>query len=115
MIFYNFKCNLTARQNLARLRTAFGDETPCNTTIYNWFAEFKRGCVNLSDEFRDGRLSTFVNNKNIDAVRRMVESDRHVNNHGIRISLGIDMSQIQSILHKHLGMKNLCSRWIPQI
>ncbi|GBP05922.1 hypothetical protein EVAR_3204_1 [Eumeta japonica] len=42
------------------------------------FAEFKRGCVNLSNEFRDGRPSTAVNNKNIDAVRRMIETDRHV-------------------------------------
>ncbi|GBP79743.1 hypothetical protein EVAR_67518_1 [Eumeta japonica] len=42
----------------ARPRTTFGDEAPCKTTIYNWFAEFKGGCVNLSDEFRDGRPST---------------------------------------------------------
>ncbi|GBP81089.1 Histone-lysine N-methyltransferase SETMAR [Eumeta japonica] len=81
--------------------------------IYNWFAEFKRGRVNLSDEFRDGRPSTAENNKNIDVVRRMIETDRHVTNHEIRASLAIGMSQIQLILHKHLGMKNLCSQWIP--
>ncbi|GBP58648.1 hypothetical protein EVAR_38109_1 [Eumeta japonica] len=46
--------------------------------IYNWFTEFKCGRVNLSDEFRDGRPSTAVNNKNIDAVRCMIETDRHV-------------------------------------
>ncbi|GBP55371.1 hypothetical protein EVAR_31891_1 [Eumeta japonica] len=27
--------------------------------------------------------------------------------------LGIDTSQIKLKLHKHLGMKKLCSRWIP--
>ncbi|GBP51408.1 hypothetical protein EVAR_38802_1 [Eumeta japonica] len=48
---------------------AFGDESPCKTTIYNWFSEFKCGRVILSDEFRDGRPSTVVNN---DAVRRIV-------------------------------------------
>ncbi|GBP35643.1 hypothetical protein EVAR_33846_1 [Eumeta japonica] len=26
---------------------------------------------------------------------------------------GIAMSRVQSILHKRLGMKKLCSRWIP--
>ncbi|GBP20858.1 hypothetical protein EVAR_80676_1 [Eumeta japonica] len=63
---------------LSRLRTAFGDEAPCKTTTYNRFGEFKRGRVSLGDEFREGRPSAAVNNKNIDAVRRMIESDKRV-------------------------------------
>ncbi|GBP85031.1 hypothetical protein EVAR_54184_1 [Eumeta japonica] len=42
------------------------------------FTEFKRGCVNLNDEFRDTRPLTVLNNKKIDAVRRIIETDRHV-------------------------------------
>ncbi|GBP35257.1 hypothetical protein EVAR_19477_1 [Eumeta japonica] len=107
MVFNDFKCNLTAQQNFARLRSAFGDKASCKTTIYNWFAKFKRGRVNLSDEeFCDDRSSTSVNNKNTDAVRRMIETDRHVIYHEIRASLG--MSQIQQILPKYLGIKKLC-------
>ncbi|GBP94723.1 hypothetical protein EVAR_100433_1 [Eumeta japonica] len=56
--------------------------------------EFKRCRANLSNEFCDGRPSTAVNNKNIDAVRRMIETDKHVTHHEIRTSLGIGMSQI---------------------
>ncbi|GBP94942.1 hypothetical protein EVAR_86560_1 [Eumeta japonica] len=72
------------QQTLSRLRTAFGDEAPCKTTIYNWIAEFKRGRVNLSDEFRDGHPSTAVTNKNIDVVLSMIEADGHVTYHEIR-------------------------------
>ncbi|GBP51360.1 hypothetical protein EVAR_38754_1 [Eumeta japonica] len=61
------------------------------------------------DEFHDGRPSAAVNNIKIDAVHRWIETYRHVT-YEIRASLGMDMSQIQSILHKHLGMKKLCSR-----
>ncbi|GBP35283.1 hypothetical protein EVAR_19504_1 [Eumeta japonica] len=86
MIFCNFKYNLTAQQSLARLRTAFGDETPCKATIYNWFAEFKRGRVNLSGEFRDGHSSTAVNNKTINAVCSMMETYRHVTYYEMRAS-----------------------------
>ncbi|GBP46082.1 hypothetical protein EVAR_41435_1 [Eumeta japonica] len=43
--------------------------------------EFKRGRVNLRDEFFDYCPSTAVNNKNIDGVRRMIETDRHVSYH----------------------------------
>ncbi|GBP52342.1 hypothetical protein EVAR_38489_1 [Eumeta japonica] len=52
-------------------------------TIYNWFSEFKRARVDLSDEFRDVCPSTAVNNKNIEAVRHMIETDRHVTYHEI--------------------------------
>ncbi|GBP65569.1 Putative uncharacterized protein FLJ37770 [Eumeta japonica] len=69
--------------SLAQLQSAFGDEAPCKMFIYNWFAEFKRGRVNFSDEFRDGHPYTAVNNKNIDSMRRMIETDKHVTYHGI--------------------------------
>ncbi|GBP00553.1 hypothetical protein EVAR_76856_1 [Eumeta japonica] len=55
---------------------SFGDETPCKTTIYNWFAELKRGSVNLNDQLRDCHPSTAVNNKNIVSVCCMIETDR---------------------------------------
>ncbi|GBP07593.1 hypothetical protein EVAR_2731_1 [Eumeta japonica] len=75
MIFYDFKCNLKAQQRLTWLRTTFGNEASRKTTIYNWFAEFKRGRVNFSDEFRDGPLSTTMYDKNINAVLRMIDTN----------------------------------------
>ncbi|GBP38591.1 hypothetical protein EVAR_96193_1 [Eumeta japonica] len=63
-----FEKKSISQQSLVRLRTASGDEAPCTTTIYNWFTESKRGRVNLSYEFRNGRPSTAVNNKNIDVT-----------------------------------------------
>ncbi|GBP41547.1 hypothetical protein EVAR_20354_1 [Eumeta japonica] len=55
-----------AQQSLDQHPTAFGNEAPCKTTIYNRFVKFKGGCVNLRNKLRDGR-PTSVNNKNIDA------------------------------------------------
>ncbi|GBP20263.1 hypothetical protein EVAR_82136_1 [Eumeta japonica] len=77
MVFYDFKYDLTTQQSLVRLRTAFCDEAPCKTLLYNWFVEFKCVRVNLYDEFRDGGRSTAVSNKNIDAVRHMIKTDRN--------------------------------------
>ncbi|GBP36936.1 hypothetical protein EVAR_23239_1 [Eumeta japonica] len=53
----------------------------------NWFAEYKRSRVNLRDEFRDGRPSTAVNNKNIDVAYSKIKIDRHVTYHEIQASL----------------------------
>ncbi|CAK9827565.1 Protein GVQW3 [Anthophora retusa] len=102
MIFYDFKCGLTQQQCIDRLHSAFGDEAPSKTTVYNWFAEFKRGCTSLSDEFREGRPLTTVVPANINAVRETIEVDRHVTYQQIETSLRIGKSQIQMILHEHL-------------
>ncbi|GBP04576.1 hypothetical protein EVAR_3927_1 [Eumeta japonica] len=95
--FYDFKCNLTAKQSLARFLTAFGDKAPCKATIcrFQSVADFKRSRVNLSDVFRDGGPFAVVNNKNIDAVHRMIETDRHVTYHEIWAFLDIGVRPIQ--------------------
>ncbi|GBP37915.1 hypothetical protein EVAR_21451_1 [Eumeta japonica] len=48
---------------------------------------FKHGRVNLSNEFHNGGPSTAVDNKSIDALRHMIETDRHVTYHEIQIHI----------------------------
>ncbi|EGI59618.1 FLJ37770-like protein, partial [Acromyrmex echinatior] len=107
-----FKCNLTPKQCIDRLHLAFGDEVPFNRIVYNWFAEFQCGRTFLCDEFREDRPSTSVVAINVDAVREMIERDRHITYCEIQASLGIDMKAIHTILHDHLSVRKLCSRWI---
>lgn len=113
MIFYDFRKGLTRQQCFKSIRSVFGNEAPCQKTIYNWFSEFQRGRTSFSDEHREGRPATAVVPENVDAVREMIMADRHTTYHEIRASLGIGMSQIKTILHKHLTVRKLCSRWIP--
>ena len=113
MIFYDYKCNLTLKQCIDRLYLAFGDKAPSNRTVYNWFTEFQHGRTLLSDEFREGRPSTFVVVTNVDAVRKIIERDRHITYREIQVSLGIAMKAIHTILHDHLSVRKLCSSWIP--
>ncbi|GBP79700.1 hypothetical protein EVAR_55836_1 [Eumeta japonica] len=73
----------------------------------------RRLFVAVDDKFSEDCTSTAVNKENIDAVRTMIKTGRHVTCHEIRESLGISINQIQSILHKQLDIKKLCSPWIP--
>ncbi|GBP08481.1 Mariner Mos1 transposase [Eumeta japonica] len=62
-------------------------------TFCNWFAEFICGRVNSSKEFHNyfiSRQSTALNNENIDPVRRIIETDRHVIYNEIRVSSVIE-------------------------
>lgn len=113
IIFYNFQRGLTQQQCLDELNSIFGGEAPSRTSVYRWFTEFNRGRSSLNDEFREGRPKSVVVPKNIDAVRELILQDRHVTYREIAVSLDISGTSIHSILHEHLAVKKLCSRWIP--
>ena len=51
--------------------------------------------------------------KTIDAVRQLMLQDRHVTYREIETTLGISGTSIHSILHEHLTVKEIFSRWIP--
>lgn len=113
MIYYDFRSGLTQQQSIARLVSAFGDEAPSKASVYNWFAEFKRGRSTLSHASGAGRPKTAVTQENIDAVQKLIEEDRHVTYQEIQTSLGIGGSQVHKILHEELWVRKLISRWVP--
>lgn len=113
MIFYNFRRGLSRQECLNELVSTFGDEAPSKTTVNRWYQEFSLGRRSLQDEFREGRPISIVLPETIDAVRELIKQDRHVTYREIEAFLGISMTSINKILHEHLGVKKVCSRWIP--
>jgi Transposase. len=113
MIFYDFRYGLTPKQCVEKLISVFGDAAPSKTMVYKWFAEFKRERPTFDDDVREGRPCTSVVAEKIDGVREMITADRHVTYQEIKSSLGIAAKQIHAILHDHLNVRKICSRWIP--
>ena len=113
MIFYDFRRGLNQQQCADQLASTFGDEAPSRATVFRWFSEFKRGRTSLQDEIREGRPKSVVTPENIQAVRELILQDRHVTYREIEASLGISSTRMHSILHEHLAVKKICSRWIP--
>ena len=60
MIFYDFNSGLNQAQPLERLTQALWDLAPSRATVFNCFAEFKRGRNTFEDEERSGRPLTAV-------------------------------------------------------
>ena len=89
----------------------FDDEAPSRTSVYRWYGEFNPG--SLQNEFREGRPKSAVVPETIDTVRQLILQDCHVNYREIEATLGISGTSIHSILHEHLTVKKVCSRWIP--
>lgn len=113
MIFYDFKVGLSVKECLERLRSAFGDSSPSQSTVYEWYSEFRRGRKSLEDEPREGRPQTATTEENISSVQMMLKDDPRCTYQQIQQTLGIGSSAVSRILHDNLGVRKVCSRWIP--
>ena len=67
----------------------------------------------FQDEFREGRPKSVVVLEIIDAVLQLILQDHHVTYREIETILGISGTSIYTILHEHLTVKKIGSRWIP--
>ncbi|GBP12639.1 hypothetical protein EVAR_71962_1 [Eumeta japonica] len=89
-----FVTNFTAAENscvIAYVTERFARFLLVHTRTHNFIilvTEFQM--LFMRDEFCDGRLSTAADNINIDAVRLMIETDRHVTYHEAQTSISID-------------------------
>jgi hypothetical protein len=75
MIFYDHKSGLNPNQ---RLQSAFGDEAPSRTTVFDWFREFRRGRAILEDEPRHEHPVSATSQTGIAAVQHLVKEDGRV-------------------------------------
>ena len=80
--------------------------------MIRWYNEFNRDHHSLSDKFRKGRPKS-VTFSYINAVQKLIMQDRHVTYCEIEATLGISSTSIYKILHGHLAVKKIYSRWIP--
>ena len=115
MIFYDFKSGLNQQQSHSRLQAAFSNEAPSRTTVYDWFAEFRRGRRSLEDDPRSGRPAEATTGVQVAAVQRLVEEDGRVTVLQIAEEVGISSGSVSSILHKSLGLRKVSARWVPHM
>ena len=100
---------------LTRSWTIFKRITPSYCTIAKWMAEFKNPEHAFEDARRMGCPSTITANENIEAVERIVMSDRQVSVRRVAYELGILKITIHEIMDNQLDMKKVCTRWVPKL
>ncbi|GFT62367.1 hypothetical protein NPIL_589351 [Nephila pilipes] len=113
IIFHNFRRGLSRQECFDELNSLYSDKAPSYSTVKNWYNEFNRGRCSIQDESRAGRPKSVVVPEKINAVRELIKQDRHVTYREIEASLDISMTSINKILHEHLSVRKICSRWIP--
>ena len=77
------------------------------------FSEFKRGQTSLKDEERSQRPTSVVTKENLSAVEALIKEDPYRTYKDIEGALGISLPSVSTILHKHLRVRKISSRWVP--
>ena len=96
------------------LQKCYPDSTPSKKTICYWLAEFKRGRTDIEDGERSGRPLQ-VTPENIKKVHKLVISDRKSKLREITETVRISEGSVFTIMHKHLTMRKLFSKWVPRL
>ena len=97
------------------LQTCYPDSAPSKRTICYWFAEFKRGRTDTDDGERSGRPIEVVTPENIKKVHKLVISDRKLKLREIAETVKISEGSVFTIMHEHLTMRKLFSKWVPRL
>ena len=106
---------LNATEIKKELDDVYMDSAPSYRTVAKWVAEFKDPERDFEDAPRNGRPPTTTVDENIKAVERIVMRDRQVSVRRVADELGISKSSVHEIMSVHLGMKKVCTRWVPKL
>ena len=97
------------------LEKCYGDSAPSKTIICRWYAEFKRGRTDTEDAERSGRPNEVVTPETIEKVHQIVFENRKSKLREIADTLKISYGSVYAILHEHLSMRKLLSKWVPRL
>ena len=97
------------------LEKCYGDSAPSKTTICRCYAESKRGRTDTEDAERSGRTNEVVTPETIKEVHQIVFEIRKLKVREIADTLKTSYGSVYAILHEHLSMRKLLSRWVPRL
>lgn len=117
----DFRSYIKERTNLGEkptpiyqdLVTLHGDQAPAYSTVARWAKLTRDGRMDIEDQPREGRPVTSTTTENIELVQSLIEADPHSTYDDIEAETTLSRGVIEIIIHKHLKMKKVASRWVP--
>ena len=83
--------------------------------VKRWYADFKRGRTNTNDAERSGRPKFGRCPGKHQKLHKLVLADRKSKLREIAEELKISEGSEFTILHEHLSMRKLCSKWVQRL
>jgi histone-lysine N-methyltransferase SETMAR len=95
------------------LTTAYGPKAISYSTVQQWAKFFREGNMEIEDDPRSGRPISATKPENIQAVQDVIDEDPHSSYEDIEAETQLSRGTIERIIHDHLRVRKLASRWVP--
>lgn len=114
LIYHCFLMKKNTVQAKAWLDKCYPTSAPSRAMVEQWFVRFKKGCTSTEDAERSGRPNKVVTPANIEKLREIVLANRKIKCQEIADMLEMSTERVGFILHEHLSMRKLYSKWVPR-
>ena len=94
------------------LPKCYSDSAPSETTVKRWYADFKCSYTDTNHAERWGHPNSAVVPENTKKLHKIVLADHKLKLRKIAEELKISEGSVFIILHEHLSMIKLCSKWV---
>jgi histone-lysine N-methyltransferase SETMAR len=96
------------------LTTVYGPEVVSYSTVQKRAKLAKDGEMEIEDKSRSGRPVTGPTPENIQEVQRIINEDPRSTYDDIEAEASLSHGTVFTIIHDHLKLKKLSSRWVPK-
>jgi histone-lysine N-methyltransferase SETMAR len=113
IIAFHWKKGLNAQDCHKEITSVLGDSAVSLATVYNWYAELRRGRRSFEDDPRSGRPVEVTTDEFVAAVEGLVRDDPKITCRQISELLNISTERAHHILRNILHLRNVCVKWVP--
>ena len=115
VIMFFTRKGLNAIEISKKLDNVYKDSAPSYRTVSKWVAEFNNPERAFEDALRMGHPSTITADENIEVVERIVMRDQQISVRRLAEELAIPKTTIHEVINNHMGMKKVCTWWVPKL
>ena len=97
------------------IQKLYGNGALKYTTVCKWVRRFNDGRKSIKNYPRMGRLVSVLTEKNVATVKTLIEEDARYTAQEIEELSGIHSLSVLKILCEQLGLRKICTRWVPHL
>ena len=95
------------------MQKVYGNGALKYVTVCKWVRHFIDGRESIENDPRVGRPVSVLTEKNVATVKTLIEEDARYGVQEIEELSGIYLSSFFKILGERLGLRKICTRWVP--
>ena len=113
VIKFNFKLGKMATETYKSMKIVYGYDCLSRSKVFEWYNRFKNGRESLEDDARSGRPTTSLTDANVERIRELLVTDRHLTCRMIAEKLNIAKTVVHDIIRNVLKKKKVCAKFVP--